>query len=57
MKRSKHKTGATQKRIRLSASYKQGGGESQYAKKRKYCIKNGVWGFEVADPKPWKGAS
>jgi hypothetical protein len=27
--------------------------KSRYARKREYCIKNGVWGFEVED-KPWK---
>jgi hypothetical protein len=30
------------------------GAESKYARKKKYCDKNGVWGFEVAEPKPWK---
>ena len=28
-------------------------GNSQYKRKREYCRKNGVWGFEVKD-KPWK---
>jgi hypothetical protein len=30
------------------------GGESDYARKRDYCNKHGVWGFEVPEPKPWK---
>ena len=28
-------------------------GQSRYARKAKYCQKNGVWGFEVPAPKPW----
>jgi hypothetical protein len=58
MKRStlKTKAGRTNKFSRNSKAYKEGGGESRYAKKHKYCIKNGVWGFEVPEPKPWKGA-
>jgi len=47
----------TQKKRRKDmAAYLQEGGESKYARKRKYCIKNGVWGFEVPYPKPWGSA-
>jgi len=47
-----------QKKARkLTARYLAGGGESNYARKRKYCIKNGVWGWEVLAPKPWKKSS
>lgn len=28
--------------------------ESNYARKRKYCARHGVWGWEVPEPKPWK---
>lgn len=28
--------------------------ESNYARKRKWCARNGKWGFEVPEPKPWK---
>lgn len=31
-----------------------GGGDSNYARKRAYCVKNQTWGFEVPYPKPWK---
>ena len=51
MKRSKD---GSKKRRKNTAAYKEGGGESQYALKKAYCHKNGVWGFEVPEPKPWK---
>jgi len=28
--------------------------KSMYARKREYCNKSGLWGFEVPSPKPWK---
>lgn len=45
-----------EKRIRARRSMK-GDGDSQYARKRAFCLKNGVWGFEVLPPKPWKRAA
>ena len=56
MKRQKKKTLSEKKRRKLSAAYLDGGGDSQYARKHAYCSKHGVWGFEVAEPKPWKKA-
>lgn len=44
------------KRRKETAAYLAGGGESQYARKKAYCHKNGVWGFEVPEPKPWRKA-
>lgn len=41
------------KAYKRSGAYTEGGGESRYAKKRAYCHKHGVWGFEVLPPKPW----
>jgi hypothetical protein len=41
------------KRRKLSAAYRDGGGNSKYARKRAFCLKNGVWGWEVPTPKPW----
>ena len=38
---------------RKTAQYKPGG-KSRYARKRAYCRKHGVWGFDVPEPKPWK---
>jgi hypothetical protein len=52
----KTKNSITDKRRRKSMQkYLDGGGESNYAKKRKYCVKHAVWGFDVQEPKPWKG--
>jgi desulfoferrodoxin (superoxide reductase-like protein) len=42
------------KRARKASIMKRNGGESTYARKRDYCNKHGVWGFEVPEPKPWK---
>ena len=30
------------------------GAKSNYAKKRQFLVKNGGWGFEYPEPKPWK---
>jgi endonuclease YncB( thermonuclease family) len=54
MKRVRRTTLSDKKRMKNTAQYKAGGGESQYALKKAYCQKNGVWGFEVPEPKPWK---
>ncbi len=51
---------SARKAFKRSAAYLAGGskkGKSNYARKRSYCIKNDVWGFEVPFPKPWKSAS
>jgi hypothetical protein len=51
---------STRKAFKRSAAYKAGGnkkGTSNYARKRAYCVKHGVWGFEVPIPKPWKRAA
>lgn len=29
-------------------------GVSRYGRKKAYCAANGVWGWEVPEPKPWK---
>ena len=56
MKRNRAKI--TDKRRRKSTKrYSEGGNESNYARKKAYCRKNAVWGFEVPEPKPWKGKS
>jgi hypothetical protein len=41
------------KRRKLTAAYIKGGGQSRYARKCAYLLKNGLWGFEVGLPKPW----
>lgn len=53
----KNKTSvSTRRKRRSTAKYLEGGGESQYARKKAYCHKNGVWGFEVPEPKPWRSS-
>jgi endonuclease YncB( thermonuclease family) len=54
MKTKKQNTLSNKKKYKLSKKYLEGEGESQYARKKAYCQKNGVWGFEVPEPKPWK---
>lgn len=44
------------KRRKKMAAYIEGGGESNYARKRAYCHEHNVYGFEVKSPKPWKKA-
>ena len=44
---------ARKKAAKLAAMDK-AGGKSRYARKHAYCVRNGVWGFEVPEPKPWK---
>jgi len=56
MKRARKVTLTDKKKRKLSANYLKGGGDSHYARKRDYCRKNGVWGFEVPFPKPWSAA-
>lgn len=41
------------KAYKRSKEYLSGKAQSRYAKKRAYCIKHQVWGFEVPFPKPW----
>jgi endonuclease YncB( thermonuclease family) len=55
-KSKKRKKISDHKSHKRSAKYTEGGGESQYARKKAYCHKNGVWGFDVPEPKPWKKA-
>jgi len=40
-----------------AAAMKEPGYESNYARKRAYCLKHECWGFEVPEPKPWKRAA
>lgn len=41
------------KAYKRSRDYLSGKAQSRYAKKRAYCAKHQVWGFEVLPPKPW----
>jgi len=54
------KTKARQQRIAEKRAWKKKRMErkdhdSKYSRKRAYCIRYGVWGFDVPEPKPWKG--
>jgi uncharacterized LabA/DUF88 family protein len=42
------------KKFKRSEAYTGEKGDSRYARKRAYCIKHAVWGFEVPPPKPWR---
>lgn len=44
-------------RAAKEAGMKRPGGASNYAKKKAWCDRNGMWGFEVSPPKPWKAAA
>lgn len=39
---------------RKKASMNKPGGNSNYARKKSYLASNGGFGFEYAEPKPWK---
>lgn len=53
-KSNKRKKLSERKSHKRARRYLEGGGDSQYARKKTYCHKNGVWGFDVPEPKPWK---
>mgnify|MGYP001580973731 CR=1 FL=1 len=42
------------KKALKEAGMKRPGATSNYAKKKAWCARNGVFGFEVLSPKPWK---
>ena len=52
------KRAANRARVKASkeAGMKRAGGKSNYARKREWCAKHGVFGFEVKPPKPWKAS-
>lgn len=45
-----------EKRSRKIAAMKHASGMSKYGRKHTYCERNGVFGFQVPDPKPWVAA-
>lgn len=53
MKRSNQVKFAARRAARASRA-KNPGGSSRYARKARWCTKNGVWGWEVPEPKPWR---
>lgn len=42
------------KRERKMTKRSDGAGESKYARKKKWLNSNGMWGFDVPSPKPWR---
>ncbi len=54
----KGRTKRAEARARKKAAKESGmvraGHKSRYARKREWCARNGVFGFEVPEPKPWK---
>lgn len=42
------------KRNRKQREMDKPGGNSNYARKKNYLAREGGWGFEYAEPKPWK---
>lgn len=58
MAKGKNRSAASFEKARKKsdAYLKRGGdkGESDYAHKRRWLDRNGVWGFDVKEPKPWK---
>lgn len=55
-RRSVRVTQRAQRKLAREAGQKRPGGASNYARKRAWCLKHGVWGFEVPNPKPWRSA-
>lgn len=53
-KRTQRAQKRANKRATKDAGMKRTGGKSNYARKREWCARNGVFGFEVLEPKPWK---
>jgi hypothetical protein len=56
MKRNKQATRLSRKAAKEAAMRKPGK-QSNYARKRDYLHKHGLWGWEVPEPKPWKERS
>lgn len=42
------------KKVRKEAAMLRPGGKSNYARKYAYLVAHGGWGFDYAEPKPWK---
>lgn len=55
-RRSKRADARAKLRAQKEAGMCRPGGKSLYARKREWCLRHGVFGFQVLEPKPWKGA-
>ncbi len=55
MKRRSNRADARAKmKVQKEAGMRRAGGKSNYARKREWCAKHGVFGFEIREPKPWR---
>ena len=54
MKSLKRKAAMASKRSQKQSAMMKPGAKSRYAKKKAYLNRNGLWGFQVSEPKPWK---
>jgi len=54
MKSERRKKILAKKKDAKRKRYAREGHVSDYARRRDFCRKNGVWGFQVSEPKPWK---
>ena len=54
MKRQRKNTLSEKKASIKARGMKNPSGNSKYGRKRAYCVKNTVWGFDVPEPKPWR---
>ena len=54
--RMEEKKKKVERRAKRRVAQLEPGGMSRYARKAAYCNKHGAWGFEVPEPKPWRGA-
>uniref|UniRef100_A0A6M3JRP2 Uncharacterized protein n=1 Tax=viral metagenome TaxID=1070528 RepID=A0A6M3JRP2_9ZZZZ len=63
MKGRKRKLESERKRRRKTAAYtaspadRAGRKRSKYARKHDYLARVQLWGFQVPEPKPWKGGN
>lgn len=55
-RRTKRHEQRAKRRAAREAGMRRPGGKSMYARKRDYCHSHGVFGFEVATPKPWRSS-
>ena len=53
-RRTKRADQRAKRRAQREAGMKNPGGASNYARKKQWLDRNGMWGFDVHEPKPWR---
>jgi len=53
-KGKRRKAAQASKQHRKRSAMDHPSGKSKYGRKKEYCTANGVFGFQVSDPKPWR---